>query len=1032
MLFIRKYLPVFFALTLVVQYSSNGQKSNYFTTQYTTSDGLPHNRIEAIVQDKSGLIWLGTWNGLSRFDGNDFINYQNNPKDSTTIPHFALKNICCDRFNNLWINANDYSLARYERIRDNFQTYSIKLTGRFHIQSKGVTMCLDTSGMLWIIGKGGIERFDDKSNSFQRINFDKRIPICIDDFPETPDFNMMFDNKNRIWIYNHKTLFLAELITLRNGIFIRLTNEFFGDKRMVYDKRMKFITNSSGCVFCISPYGLYYCKSPSRYFLHAPSDSFPDQIELPETTTWFTAGKIHIRMGNKNNDKTIELNKNEEINSILVDNAGNFWYSGFYNSIHIFNGLTKVTFGKYNFNYLDFREITNNLPNVYSIVKGDSGALIIGSNDAGILRWTLKRTVKIHGIVEKTAASFPEGLLLDHQKNLWVSYNDNNLIKYDSRLNRPVNILPRFAQSMGLDFISDIKVLTSDNQNNIIIGGSGGLAIFNPDQLTKSQELPFLNQVRSVCVNDKNDLLIGTQNDLLFFDRENNRITKPALPNRGKYWIEYICQYDSDTYWLGLYGQGLCRWEKKSNTFRFYSSKDGLCNNTVYCILKDVKNRLWISTNEGISCFNPVSEQFINFGVDEGVMVKEFNCGSCFQAMDGEMFFGGVEGLIRFYPDQIINKLDDQSHPKLIITDFKVSGVIPILKKPIYESDTIKLDAGTDNFQIGFVLLDFKKPDRVRYRYRLEGFNDEWIPTDHKHRSVNYFNLNPGIYIFKVEVTNSQGNWSNQRTWTIFIPRKFVQTIWFQTLIILLSLTGISIILYNRHHVLLLKEKRKEDQLSLALKESKLEILRKQLNPHFIFNSLTSINYYISLNDKIKANQYITDFSRLMRNILDNSSKEMIDFTKELETIEDYLKLEHVRFGNKFDFEIFAEEDLYKVETLIMPSMVQPFTENAIIHGFGNLKNRKGKIRIHFKKEEDHFITCTIEDDGIGRKKSEMIRPKNREERRSRGMEIISERLVIFNTINNTGLKITIEDVYPDSEETGTRVIIQIPAKQKP
>jgi LytS/YehU family sensor histidine kinase len=200
------------------------------------------------------------------------------------------------------------------------------------------------------------------------------------------------------------------------------------------------------------------------------------------------------------------------------------------------------------------------------------------------------------------------------------------------------------------------------------------------------------------------------------------------------------------------------------------------------------------------------------------------------------------------------------------------------------------------------------------------------------------------------------------------------------------------------------------------------------MNPHFIFNSLNSINYFISQNDRLSANRYIADFSRLIRAFLGNLSKEYIPFESELETIKDYLQLEHLRFGDKFDFKLLVAEAFEPEHMLIFPGMVQPFIENAIWHGVRGLVDRKGNITIQFLPGSSDYCICIVEDDGIGRNLSRE-RKNSVPGKKSNGIAIVTERLKIINQIRNTSFRLVLEDLYPDREETGTRVTIEIPLK---
>jgi LytS/YehU family sensor histidine kinase len=222
--------------------------------------------------------------------------------------------------------------------------------------------------------------------------------------------------------------------------------------------------------------------------------------------------------------------------------------------------------------------------------------------------------------------------------------------------------------------------------------------------------------------------------------------------------------------------------------------------------------------------------------------------------------------------------------------------------------------------------------------------------------------------------------------------------------------------MYNRQ--INLKAKQKQDEL-------RLESLRSQMNPHFVFNALNSVNYFISNNDKVAANSYIADFSRLIRSTLNNLSEDFIPLEQEIESIRDYLRLEHLRFSDKFNYEL--KNELSEINRIsVFPGLVQPFIENAIWHGVRGLEDRTGLIKVTIKPVNSTMIRCIVEDDGIGRKQAEIyknILPG----KKSRGIGIVEERLKIISEIKKTSYQVTIDDVNPGEQETGTRAIIDLP-----
>jgi LytS/YehU family sensor histidine kinase len=378
-------------------------------------------------------------------------------------------------------------------------------------------------------------------------------------------------------------------------------------------------------------------------------------------------------------------------------------------------------------------------------------------------------------------------------------------------------------------------------------------------------------------------------------------------------------------------------------------------------------------------------------------------------------------GAVSFNPDSISSFEPDESLMKIILSSLTVSGIPKILSRPIYKSDSVILSKGEDNFHLTMAITDFLTSEKTNFRYRLEGHDKEWVVTDHMNRNINYDNLRPGAYSLEIEATDRNGEWSKSRNLTIIIKPFFYQRkiFFILSVLVLFGIIYLIISLYLRNF---------RNKNRLINDELKLQALRGQMNPHFIFNSLNSINYFISNNDKISANRYIADFSRLIRTILSNMGSDFIPFQVEMDSIKDYLEIEHLRFGDKFDFAVDVR-GADEIEALnVFPGLVQPFIENAIWHGVRALENRKGFIRIKMTLINKEKLTCIIEDDGIGREASTAMH-KGSEIHNSRGIGIVMERLQIISKMRGKNFGLEIADLYPGKKETGTRVKIDIPVK---
>ncbi len=217
------------------------------------------------------------------------------------------------------------------------------------------------------------------------------------------------------------------------------------------------------------------------------------------------------------------------------------------------------------------------------------------------------------------------------------------------------------------------------------------------------------------------------------------------------------------------------------------------------------------------------------------------------------------------------------------------------------------------------------------------------------------------------------------------------------------------------------RQKRIANQL-LALKS-----LRSQMNPHFIFNALNSVNNYIAKKDELSANRYLSDFAFLMRSVMENSKHDFIPLTDEIKIIELYIKLEHERFKEKFDYKFIVDEDINTESFLIPPMLIQPYIENAVWHGL-RYKEEKGVLEVELK-QMSNFLEITIKDDGIGRKKSQELKTKNQQQNNSTGLKNIENRLQIINEVHHLGIKVEVLDLIPETQ-TGTYIKITVPMQK--
>ncbi|NJK85186.1 MAG: histidine kinase [Bacteroidales bacterium] len=303
----------------------------------------------------------------------------------------------------------------------------------------------------------------------------------------------------------------------------------------------------------------------------------------------------------------------------------------------------------------------------------------------------------------------------------------------------------------------------------------------------------------------------------------------------------------------------------------------------------------------------------------------------------------------------------------------------------------------------------------------MEGFNSEWSPAL-KQREITFTNLPPGKYIFKVTACNENNLWNNQpASFTFQITPPLWQELWFKILAILVLIGFIWFIFSLRIRQIKTKNRIVREKLEMEKNIIHLEqeAARLQMNPHFIFNSLNSIQGFISINDAVQAKNYLSKFAKLMRLILENSREEFIPLQNEVDILRNYLELEKLSASHSFDFLIGISEEIDASHIMIPPMMIQPFVENAIIHGVKK-KEGKGRIQIHFSLKGERVLLCEVTDDGVGRERSISANKTHK----STGIAVTRQRLEQYKIQTGVNTGIEIIDL---KDPCGTTVLLLLP-----
>ncbi|NNK86723.1 MAG: histidine kinase [Flavobacteriaceae bacterium] len=431
-------------------------------------------------------------------------------------------------------------------------------------------------------------------------------------------------------------------------------------------------------------------------------------------------------------------------------------------------------------------------------------------------------------------------------------------------------------------------------------------------------------------------------------------------------------------------------------------------------IAVDRSDNLWF-IRDGLFNLENGKTSIVEFGINDGLH-DPGRYGYEYVNTLGNDIIVGSRGQFSIINPNLIQKNNEIPDP--YIDRITINGLDHKTDSSYYVVKSLKLNPNENNLTIGFSALAFTKPESIKFRYKLEGAEEKWNVVQPNQRNVTYSNLDGGRYNFMLEASNNNLIWSDTKALKLDIAIPFYKNKWFLSFILLLGL----FVLFTQYRRRLLKLK-KEAYISEQLLGLEKQALRAQMNPHFVFNALNSIQHLITEGEEKKSILYLNKFSKLLRGILDNSQSTTHTLSHELEILDNYLELEFLRLGEQFTYQLNVPESLHDERIEMQGLLFQPFIENAIHHGLAP-KSDGGNLKVEFENHE-HYIRCIIEDDGIGRAKAREIASKRHH--KSRGIGIVEKRIKLMSKSNDPDA-IKIIDLYTENgEPKGTRVELKIP-----
>ncbi len=756
--------------------------------------GLSQVSVNCIIQDKKGFMWFGTQDGLNRYNGYDFVIYRHNPDDKTTISDNYVWSIFEDRDGMIWIGTFGRGLDKFDPASGIF-THNEHNAAISNSLSHNDVRCIleDQHGILWIgTYGGGINSFDRDTKQFVHYTTD----------------NSSLSNNNVISIFEDRSGVLW-IGTYGGGLnkFDRNTKKFIHYKKtpgnnqnLSSNKVMSIFEDRTGTLWVgTEESGLNKFDKETGYFERYNTENRKlkhDDVRViyedRRGVLWIgTSGGLNRLDGQTGKfipytkGKSPHSLSNDDIRCIYEDPFGVFWVgtrragiNKFYQKVDQFILYTNDASNKNSLSH-------NTVMSIYYDETEDM--LWIGTFGGGLNKLDRSSGRFTHYMHEKTntkSLSHDEvrAIIKDREGMLWVGTYGGGLNKFDPKTEK-------FTYYKNIDgkpdSLSDnyVRVIHEDRNGVLWIGTEyGGL-----NKMVDRKRGKFIRYTTEVS-NISDDLIYCIYEDrsgVLWFGTRSSGLTK--LDNsENMQFIHYkhddkinssishnsvlsIYEDKHGILWVGTDG-GLNKFDRKK-TFTSFRIKDGLPNEVIYGILEDKDGNLLLSTNKGISKFTPKTKTFRNYDVEDGLQSNEFNPGAYFKnEKTGEMFFGGIEGFNAFFPEQI---KDDLNPPSVVITDFFIANQ-PIklqrvdkyspLSKPIYATDSLTLSYRQNFFSFEFAALHYASPIKNRYKYKMEGWDNDWIKTDFKNRRATYTNLPAGDYTFHVNGGNKDGIWNEKGT----------------------------------------------------------------------------------------------------------------------------------------------------------------------------------------------------------------------------------------------------------------------------
>jgi ligand-binding sensor domain-containing protein/two-component sensor histidine kinase len=935
-------------LCLLIWLQQLDQRPDY---RFVPVEGSTMSVITAMHQDRAGLLWFGSLLGLDRYDGYRFTHFHHDPTTLGTLSTPLVNTVSSDPSGTIWVGTEkgvDLLLpgaTEFNHFKPAAEDYRV------------LDILSASDGAMWVTTEKGLYLYEAPYASGEKVF--ELTP------PDAPFFfQPILELADKIWLGTPKGLMRVDL-TGQNPTWIPLKE---GEPAAVVD----LAKDRQQSLWLATDQGLFQLDSQTGTVHDWHDGSQPLAQPLPgkdirsvvvdaQDQLWIGIKDKGISLLNADRSNYFLYQREpgrthciqaESIDIMMVDRAGLIWMgsSGF--------GLTRCNPATTQFEAFPQTGDATGPPGLitWAFFEDQNDTLYVAST-RGLSRFDreLKRFASLSLPDPIPSSANIRYVIGDDQGVLWLSSFDFGLIRYEAPGTGKV-YLPDGSGQDGQQII--IGPVLPDPKGFFWVGTrNGGLFKFDPgtetfkaEPLESDSESKIEPGITKLLMDSRQQIWAGTAEHGIYKSEPNGMwhhfidlcTVYETLP---KSYVLDLMEDRKGQIWIGLINEGLGRLSGGGTTFHVFNSNHGLANDTTYAILEDEQGFIWVTTNAGLSRFDPEQETFVNFYPSDGLVAREGNGAATLFSRDGFAYFGAAGGLTRFRPEAVI----PSAQPELMISHYRIAHN-PLTS--ITTGTALEFHAGQPVISFGFSQSDYRNSAHNRFAYRIESVSPDWL-TLGESNEVTFTKLPAGRHRLEMIGANSHGIWNRDSVHIDFFVRPpWWMSAWIEPLYLLAFLS-----------ILFWFWRWREGKLAfqLAVERAELKALQAQINPHFLFNTLNSIAELIPQKPE-EAEDVVLQLSDYFRDTLRISQNLEIQLAQEVQIIRDYLTLEKVRFGDRLFFSLSVDPEL---EMIIIPGLIiQPLVENTMKYALPKLM-KPGHIAVSvFRQDGSMVIECR--DNGPG------------------------------------------------------------------